>query len=577
MYVSEDTLREFLLDSGLVAKKEIDDAMKVAQAREQSLGDVLVSRGLLSEDALRRVQAYVLGIPFINLKDQRIPIEVLSLIPEPVARTHNVVAFKKGEGVLEVALLDITDLAALASTSSKTGLKILPRLTDTAGIKYMLLHYQKALRDAFGSTIAAEAAKARLTEEGEDLGEEELRQIAEDLPTVRIVDTLLRHAAVQNASDIHLEPLEEGVLVRYRINGHLHDAMTLHKAALPGIVARIKVLANLKLGEKHLPQDGRFLMETEAERISFRVSTLPTLFGEKVVLRLLRETGEGFTLETLGFHGEGLERVHRALEQSSGLILIAGPEDSGKTTTLYTLLDILNQPSVNISTIEDPIEYQMLRINQTQVHLESGFTLTAGLRALMRQDPDILMVGEIRDLETALLALHAAQTGRLVLSTVPAGSTIEAVEYFLDLGVDPLLLAANLRLVIGQRLVPRLSGEKESYTLGAPARTEIANPEAFKAAFAALQDEQLVKKGSTLDSLSFYRPKAETGGYKNFIGLQEVLTISPALREVILLDRNDVLLEQAKREGMLTLLEDGLYKAARGATSLEEVVRTISA
>ncbi len=581
MHVSEGELKEFIIDSGLVAKKEIDAAEKEAEERGQSLGDILVSRGSLTEDALRRIQAYVLGIPFVNLKENRVPADVLALIPEPIARTHNIIAFKKEGDSLEVAMLDVEDLASIDSVRKKTGLKILPRLTDTESIKYSLLQYQKSLKDEFGDIISAEAGKIRaVAEGGTDLSGDELKKMAEDLPIVRIVDTLLRHAIVQGASDIHIEPMETEVLVRYRIDGILHDAMTLPKAAAAGIVARIKVLSNLKLDEKRLPQDGRFKMETEADRVSFRVSILPTFFGEKTVMRLLRETGEGFTLEALGLHGENMERIHKSLSQTTGIILISGPTGSGKTTTLYTMLDILNQPDVNISTVEDPIEYQMKRVNQTQVNPQIGFTFANGLRSLVRQDPDIIMVGEIRDSETASLAINAALTGHLVLSTIHTNSAAGAIPRLIDMGVEPFLLVSTLRIIVGQRLVRRLCDSKEEYTLDKAMRTKIAGDDDFDIAFKALQEEKLLKKDATLDSVPFYRPlpSAECeDGYKSRIGIHEVLSVSSAIREIILhSSTSDAIEAQAKKEGMLTMFQDGLYKAARGITSLEEVLRAIS-
>ena len=262
---------------------------------------------------------------------------------------------------------------------------------------------------------------------GEEVSATDLKKIAEDLPVVRIVDTLLSHAILQNASDIHIEPQEKELIVRYRIDGILHDAMVLPKDAASGITARIKVLSNLKLDEKRLPQDGRFKIENESGKVSFRVSTLPTYYGEKTVMRLLKESGGAFTLEGLGFHGEGLERIHNAIRQKTGIVLATGPTGSGKTTTLYTVLDILNTPDVNISTIEDPIEYQIARINQTQVKPEIGLTFGSGLRTLLRQDPNIIMVGEIRDSETASLAVNASLTGHLVLSTLHTNSASGAV------------------------------------------------------------------------------------------------------------------------------------------------------
>lgn len=581
MHVSESELKEFIIDSGLVAKKEIDAAAEEAKKRGQSLGDVLVSRGSLTEDALRRIQAYVLGIPFVNLKDHRVPADVLALIPEPIARTHNIIAYKKEGDSLEVAMLDVEDLASIDSVRKKTGLKILSRLTDTESIKYTLLQYQKSLKDEFGDIISTEASKIRVIAEGnKDLSSDDLRKMAEDLPIVRVVDTLLRHAIVQGASDIHIEPMEKELLVRYRIDGILHDAMTLPSVAAAGIVARIKVLANLKLDEKRLPQDGRFKMETGADRVSFRVSILPTFFGEKTVMRLLRETGEGFTLEVLGLHGENMERIHKALKQTTGIILISGPTGSGKTTTLYTMLDILNQPDVNISTIEDPIEYQMKRVNQTQVNPAIGFTFANGLRSLVRQDPDIIMVGEIRDGETASLAINAALTGHLVLSTIHTNSAAGAIPRLIDMGVEPFLLTSTVRVIIGQRLVRQLTEHKKEYALDKAMRAKIASEEEFNAALKALHDEKLVKKGSTFDTIPFYRPVASADGadgYKNRIGIHEVLSVSSAIREIILhSSTSDAIEAQAKKEGMLTMIEDGLYKAARGITSIEEVLRTVT-
>lgn len=582
MQVLESDLKNFILDSGLVSRKDVEAADVTAKERKQSIGDILVSEGALSESGLRRIKAYVLGIPFVNLKDMKVPFDVLSLIPEPIARTHSIIAFKKSDTELEVAMLDTEDLPAIDSVRKKTGLKILPRLTDEDSIKHSLLQYQKSLKEEFGDLITTEAGKLKVVNEntGQEASGEDLKKMAEDLPIVRIVDTLLRHAILQGASDIHIEELEDAVLVRYRIDGILHDAMSLPREASAGIVARIKVLANLKLDEKRLPQDGRFKMETEGEKVSFRVSLLPTYYGEKVVMRLLRETGEGFTLDALGLHGEPMERIHQAMKQTTGIILISGPTGSGKTTTLYTILDILNTPDVNISTVEDPIEYQMKRVNQTQVNPTIGFTFANGLRALLRQDPNIIMVGEIRDGETASLAINAALTGHLVLSTIHTNSAAGAIPRLIDMGVEPFLLVSTLRLVVGQRLVRKLCDGKEQYTIDAVARDKIATKEKFEAALSALESEKLVKAGTKLDTLPFYKPVPSTeceDGYKSRQGIHEIMTVSPAIRDLILHNGTpDAIEEQARKEGMLTMIEDGIYKAARGITSIEEVLRAVS-
>ena len=582
MKVVESELKNFILDSGLVSRKDVDAAAEEAKTKNQSLGDILVSQGHLSEDALRRLKGYVLGIPFVSLKDKKIPLDVLALIPEPIARTHSIIAYQKQNGELEVAMLDTEDLPAIDVVRKETGLKILARLTDDESIKHALLQYQKSLKEEFGDLISTEAGKLTVVKDasGDEVTGEELKKMAEDLPIVRIVDTLLRHAIIQHASDIHIEPMEDQVLVRYRIDGILHDAMTLPRQAAAGITARIKVLANLKLDEKRLPQDGRFKLETDSDKVSFRVSLLPTYFGEKVVMRLLRETGEGFTLEGLGFHGEGLEHIHSAMKATTGIILISGPTGSGKTTTLYTVLDILNTPDVNISTIEDPIEYQMKRVNQTQVNPAIGFTFASGLRALLRQDPNIVMVGEIRDGETASLAINAALTGHLVLSTIHTNSAAGAIPRLIEMGVEPFLLVSTLRVIVGQRLVRRLCDGKEPYTLDAKARDKVTGDEAFQHALKALVDEKLVKPDVKLDAVPFYHPKPSgecEDGYASRIGIHESLAVSSAIRELIMRGAtSDAIEAQAKKEGMLTMLEDGIYKGARGITSLEEVLRAVT-
>jgi type IV pilus assembly protein PilB len=580
MRIQDTQLKRFVIDSGLVTRKDLDAAEKTSKEENRTLAEALVSSGIMSEDDLRRVESYVLGVPFLSLKDVKIPFEVLSLIPEPIARNHNIVAYKKSDDTLEVAMLDSADLPAIDFVRKKVGLKILPRLTDTESMKHALLQYQKTLKDEFGDLITKESLALQVVAEtnGEEVSEEDLKKMAEDLPVVRIVDTLLRHAIIQGASDIHIEPMEMELLVRYRIDGILHDAMSLPKHAAPTISARIKVLSNLKLDEKRLPQDGRFKMDMDGQRVSFRVSVLPIFFGEKIVMRLLREGRSGFTLEGLGFHGQALERIHATTKQTNGIILVTGPTGSGKTTTLYTVLDILNTPEVNISTIEDPIEYQMVRVNQTQVKPEIGFSFANGLRSLMRQDPDIIMVGEIRDQETASLAINAALTGHLVLATVHTNSASATVARLLDMGVETFLLVSTLRVAVGQRLVRRLTESKETYTLSANERTELSKHIDMDRILEELKKEKVVKSSATWNDVPFYRPKeGAEEGYKGRIGIHEVLHVSSAIKEIVLASgTSDAIEAQARKEGMLTMVEDGIYKAALGQTSIEEVLRVIS-
>src|SRR3989344_3584192 len=345
MRVESGQLKLFLLDSGLVTAKDIEGAEAKAEKTKKSIADILVSDGKISDDELRRLQAYILGIPFVNLESEKIDFSVLSLIPEPIAKTHNIVAYKKDGNTLEVAMLDPDDLETIDFIRKSRNFKIKPRLTDLKSIKKILAQYQKSLGAEFGEIIDKEAKIISVHEGGgEEISGDDLKKLAEDLPVVRIVDTLLRHAILQRASDIHIEPMDKEVLARYRIDGILRDAMVLPKEVAPGITARIKVLSNLKLDEKRLPQDGRFKIETPEDKVSFRVSILPVYNGEKVVMRLLKEGVKGFTLETLGFEEDQVEKVQAAIKKPNGLILATGPTGSGKTTTLYTILDILNTP-----------------------------------------------------------------------------------------------------------------------------------------------------------------------------------------------------------------------------------------
>lgn len=582
MHIEEKQLKDFILDSGLVARADVLEAEKVAKEKKQSVGKVLVDQNKLTEDDLRRMQAYILGIPFVDLKGEKLPFEVLSLIPEPIARNHNIVAFKKTDTALEVAMLDTEDLTAIDFIKKKVGLKILPRLTDIESMKSTILQYQKSLKAEFGDLIQKDVGsiKSIPTEKEAELGTEDLKKLADDVPVIRIVDTLLKHAILQNASDIHIEPQENELLVRYRIDGLLHDAMILPKNVGASIAARIKVLSSLKLDEKRLPQDGRFKIDMNGEKVSFRVSTLPTYYGEKIVMRLLRENVSGFTLESLGFHGEGLDTIHKAVKSTTGMILTTGPTGSGKTTTLYTVLDILNTPDVNISTIEDPIEYQMKRVNQTQVRPEIGFTFASGIRTLVRQDPDIIMVGEIRDNETASLAINASLTGHVVVATLHTNSAAGAIPRLIDMKVEPFLIVSTVNIIIAQRLIRRLSEQKEKYFLTKAELDTIGKSVNLDKVLRALRDEKIVGKSDGWDKIPFWRLKkgvSPDDGFSGRIGIHEIMKVTPVIKEIILKSgTSDAIQKQAEADGMLTMIEDGIFKAVQGVTTIEEVLRVIS-
>ena len=587
MILESKQLKDFLIDTGLVTKTEYDEAEGFIRKGnlKETPEKFLVSQGKISDDDLRRAQAYVSGIPFVDLKDQKINLAVLSLIPEPLARKNNIVAFRKNIDSLEVAMLDVQDLSSIEFIRKKVGLKILPRLTDSASMKSALLQYQKSLKAEFGDLIQKDVQALRdsgnldVSAKGENL-EDSLKKIAEDLPVIRIVETLLKHAVLQNASDIHIECLEDNVLVRYRIDGLLHDAMVLPKIAATSITARIKVLSNLKLDEKRLPQDGRFNIDINGEKVSFRVSIIPTYFGEKTVMRLLRENVGAYTLETMGFHGANLELIHEAMRQPNGMILTTGPTGSGKTTTLYTILELLNSPTVNIATIEDPIEYQVPRINQTQVKPEIGFTFANGLRSLVRQDPDIIMVGEIRDNETAALAVNAALTGHVVLSTLHTNSAAGAIPRLMDMKIETFLIVSTINVILAQRLIRKLTKDKEKYLLSEAELTSLAKIVDLKKVLEALKAENIVGKNDDWENIYFYkaRPSLESkDGYAGRIGIHEILKMTPTIKELVMKGSTSQEIDaQAKREGMLSMIEDGIFKCVSGMTTIEEVLRVVT-
>lgn len=580
MRVEPQRLKTFMLDAGLITEAQFETAFKKAEKTKQKLEDVLVSDGLVSQEELTKLEAYILGIPFVNLEKEKISSDVLKFIPEPIARSHNIVAFRKEGQNLEVAMLDPEDLRTIEFIKKKADLKILPRLTTTESIKNVLRQYQKTLEAEFGEIIKKEAGGIKsIKEEEAEEEREDLKKMAEELPVIRIVDTLLRHAILQRASDIHIEPQEKEVIVRYRIDGILHDAMILPKITSSGIVARIKVLSNLKLDEHRLPQDGRFKIENGDYKYSIRVSILPIFSGEKIVMRLLSETTQALTLEGLGLRGEALEKVEHGLKRPVGMILITGPTGCGKTTTLYTMMEILNTPGVNISTVEDPIEYRMPRINQTQVKAKIGLTFASGLRSLVRQDPDIIMVGEIRDNETASLAINASLTGHLVLSTLHTIDAAGAIPRLVDMKAEPFLISSTLSVIIAQRLVRRLCSENEKYTLKDLELKSLSKYCDLQSVLKVLKEEKIVKPKATLKSIPFYKPKPSkesADGYKGRIGIYEVLNVTESIKELIIKRANtDQIQQQAQKEGMRTMIEDGFIKAAQGITSIEEVLRVI--
>lgn len=577
MKTDNKKLAQFLVDSGLLELQDIEKAEQ--EAGEKSWTKHLIDKGKISEEQLSKAYAYITGIPYVNLDNVFIPKNVLRIIPESIAKKNNIVAFQKEKGRIKVAMLDPEDLPVIDFIRKKTGVKIVPCLTSRESIHKVLNQYQKSLRVEFSEIIDKNSRTALAKNEGE----QDLKKVATDLPVIKIVDTLIKHAILQQASDIHIEPNEEGVVVRYRIDGILHDAMTLPKEILPFVVARVKVLSNLKLDEHRLPQDGRFKMLDDDLNYSFRVSVIPVYGGEKVVMRILNESSKGLTLEQVGFEGRSLEIVQSNIRKPHGMVLISGPTGSGKTTTLYTMIDIVNSREVNISTVEDPIEYRMPGVNQTQVNSKIGLTFSAGLRSLLRQDPDIIMVGEIRDSETAEIAAHAAMTGHLVFSTIHTNSAAGAFPRLIEMGVEPFLVASTVNVVIAQRLVRRICPNcTAAYSLDDAAISSLERTLDVDAIMEVIQrDPRVAQKLETAKTFSKIPLQKGAGcdhcgqsGYKGRVGIFEVLEADDEVSKLISQEKTSLEIENlARKKGMLTMLEDGFIKVITGVTTLEEVLR----
>lgn len=571
--LKEEEIKKILLEEKIIDEKKFAEAAGQAAEKGQKTFQYLIEKNLISEAIIYESLARHLKIPFLDLKDQIIRKDILDLIPEPIVQVHGVFAFDKTGETIKLACLDPDDLQIFEFIEKKTGLKPVINLTTPESIKSALKQYHKGLKSEFKDI-------SKGTEEKAFSSENDLKKLAEDLPVVRIIDTILEYAIFENASDIHVEPTEKDTVIRYRIDGILRDVMTLPKNVQSGVVARIKILSNLKIDEHRLPQDGRFKIMLEAQSVSFRVSIIPVFDGEKMVLRLLRESAQVLTLEQLGFIKKQLEIMKKNLKKPHGVILVTGPTGSGKTTTLYSIINLLNSPKVNIATIEDPIEYRMPRINQSQVNPRIGFTFAGGLRSLLRQDPNIIMVGEIRDKETAEIGIHAAMTGHLVLSTLHTNDAATALPRLEEMGVPSFLIASTTNIIIAQRLVRKIClGCIESYSLTKKNIEELEKQLNFQAMLTILEKEgAIISAKQPLDTLLFYRGKGckicNGEGYKGRIGVYEILENTPEITKLILEGAPaPEIQKEAEKQGMITMIQDGFIKAKMGITSIEEILR----
>ncbi len=571
--ISEKLLETILVKSKLLSKAELLKAKAKVKSKQLPLEEIIVTEKIIPEQSLFEAIANYFKLPFIDLKNQTIRRDILTILPEPIVQTHKIIVFAKTEKALKIACLDPNDLETFEFIKKKTGQELEIHITTPSGINDALKQFHKGIKARF----------AEFTDDGPASKKEEkkqLQELAQDLPVIRIVDTLLEYAIFENASDIHIEPMERELIVRYRIDGILRQVMTLPKKIQNGVVARIKILSNLKLDEHRLPQDGRFKVETDEYKVAFRVSIMPIYDGEKIVMRLLNESAQVLTLEQLGLLPRPLDKIKRSIRKPHGIILVTGPTGSGKTTTLYTLLNILNKPGVNISTIEDPIEYRITHVNQSQINPKIGFTFATGLRSILRQDPDIIMVGEVRDNETAEIASHAAMTGHLVLSTLHTNDAVSAPTRLLEMDVPSFLIASTTNLVIAQRLVRRICPFCiTSYNLTKSQIEELKKNVNVDKLLQVMEREQIIQSADLpISDLLFFKgkgcKKCNNEGYKGRIGIYEILEITTEISELILNKvSEEKLSKEAEQQQMITVMEDGFIKAKNGITTIEEIIR----
>lgn len=564
----------------LVAKKQISqeqaDEIRVENiSTGKALEVLLEEKNTVSEEVLTQAKSALHSVPFIKMSEVGTYPEAINQLPEGSARHYQMVpfAYDKQEGTLSVAMKDPLDLSAIDFAQQKTGLKIL-------AFYAMPSEVERAIAEYYSQTLSSEvsAALEQTTQMAEaqtkkqdlsSLGNETIRSA----PITKIVETMVSFAIKSRASDIHIEPLEDRTRIRYRIDGILTEKLILPKSVHDAVVSRIKILSGLKIDEKRLPQDGRFNFSTDEQEVDLRISTLPTINGEKIVMRLLKKDMDVPTLQDLGMNGLGLHNVENSIKVPHGIVLITGPTGSGKTTTLYSILHKINSPKVNIMTLEDPVEYQIAGVNQVQVNPQAGLTFASGLRSFLRQDPNIIMVGEIRDSETAELAIQAALTGHLVFSTLHTSSAAGALPRLMDMGAEPFLLASSMTLVMAQRVLRTINpGFVEEYTPDVAVIKDIQ---------AVLGDQLLSwckQKNKDPKNLKLYRPKANRPQnepeYKGRIAIFEVMKITEPIARLILERQPASEMEKlAVKDGMLLMKQDGYLKALEGVTTIEEVLR----
>lgn len=587
---NQKQVEQNLVSDGYLTAEKLAELREKAKSSSTPFFSFLVSEGHLSNEALTKVIAKINHIPYVNLSEARIEKEVLRLLPKDLATRYMAVPLGQIKARLVVAMLDADNIQAVDFLSKRIGRPLKVYTASEEGIQYVLKQYaddvEADVTKAMGGNLTAEEQKQLIEQETNK--NKNIKTIVEDSPISKALSTILEYAAKNRASDIHIEPLEKELKIRCRIDGVLREIMKLPKSTEPPLISRIKILANLKIDEHRIPQDGGFAVAVADKTIDLRIAISPVVWGEQVVIRLLDKSGTSLKLEAMGYHGRALRTIRKGLERPNGMILTSGPTGSGKSTSLYALIQEIKDDSINIVTLEDPVEYKMSGINQIQVNSEVGLTFASGLRSILRQDPDVVMVGEIRDRETATLAVQAALTGHLVFSTLHTNSAAGILPRLLDMGIEPFLIASTVHTVIGQRLVRRLADNKESY------ETDIAEKQAVVDNLGRLlpKDEASRKKVAedlgysdlplgTQNAYTLYKGKdsPETpGGYKGRMGLYEVFEIDEKIQQLIIKHSTSSEIQRAAVEqGMVTMREDGYLKALAGMTSINEVNRVSAA
>lgn len=593
MRIPDTLVIQLLKNVGHLTDEQLATLKEQELVEKKPLQDLVIKAGLTTEPELTKLYALEIDVPFVEFDPLGIKPELLKQLPERIARQYKVVLYEQeADGSKLLAMADPDDIQAVNFLRKQLGTNIKVHIATLTAINTALEQYR--------SNISSELPKVITSEDTTEVDDVSEADLAENSPIAQTVNVLLEYAVKSSASDVHIEPRENYVLVRYRVDGVLKEVNKLPRKALGALVSRIKILSNLKIDERRVPQDGRFKIEIAGQIYAIRVSTLPIVYGEKVAMRVLNESAKATTLPELGFWGSALETIQHAIVQPHGMVLVTGPTGSGKSTTLFSILSLLNKPGINISTVEDPVEYRIPGTNQTQVNAQAGMTFSSGLRALLRQDPNIIMVGEVRDNETANLAVQAALTGHLVFSTLHTNNAATSLPRLLDMNIEPFLIASTVRAVVGQRLVRKLCTScRIAYQPDQASLNDLNNtfhfdsPEVMSRVYqlevqaikAGLGGDNAAKDPGSNQTTVTQLWKANdkgcefcgTTGYKGRMGIYEVLGNSVAIQKLIVGNStSEQLQSQATKDGMVPMQIDGLVKALRGLTSIEEILRVTS-